>query len=318
MSPMTKAVVANAYGGPEVLEVVDLDLRTPGPGDVLIDVKAAGTNPIDHKVYSGAFGTDPGKLPMPLGMEVSGVVAAISPGATGISGPLSVGDEVIAFRVKGGYAEQVLTSASNVVAKPANVPFEQAAGLMLVGATAVHLLETVHLVAGETLLIHGGAGGVGLSAVQLAVVRGATVIATASSRRHDVLTAFGATPVLYGSGLADRVRSLAPGGLDAVIDTVGTDEAISVSLELLSDQSRIATIAGFGKTDGTGIKLLGNGPGADPGTKIRDAARADLARFAGDGGLRVEIDRTYPLEQAAEAHRHLAGGHAAGKVILLP
>ena len=318
MALMVKAVVASAYGGPEVLQVKDLDLGTPGPGEVLIDVKAAGVNPVDLKLYSGAFGTDPSKLPLHLGMEVSGVVAAIGPDAAGISGPLSVGDEVIAFRVKGGYAEQVLTSASNVVTKPATISFEQAAGLMLVGATAVHLLETVHPLAGETVLIHGGAGGVGLSAVQLAVLRGATVIATASGRRHDVLTEFGAVPVLYGSGLADRVRSLAPEGVDAAIDTVGTDEAISVSLELVSDQSRIATIAGFGKADGTGIRLLGNGPGADPGTAIRDAARSDLARLAGDGSLRVEIDRTYPLDHAAEAHRYLQDGHAAGKVILLP
>ncbi|MDV7136396.1 quinone oxidoreductase family protein [Williamsia muralis] len=315
---MAKAVVASAYGGPEVLQVKDLDLGNPGPGEVLIDVKAAGVNPVDLKLYSGAFGTDPSKLPLHLGMEVSGVIAAVGPDAEGISGPLSVGDEVIAFRVKGGYAEQVLTSASNVVTKPATTSFEQAAGLMLVGATAVHLLETVHPVAGETLLIHGGAGGVGLSAVQLAVQRGSTVIATASHRRHGVLTESGAVPLLYGSGLADRVRSLAPEGVDAAIDTVGTDEAISVSLELVSDQSRIATIAGFGKTDGTGIRLLGNGPGADPGTAIRDAARVDLARLAGDGSLRVEIDRTYPLDHAADAHRYVQDGHAAGKVVLLP
>jgi NADPH:quinone reductase-like Zn-dependent oxidoreductase len=316
--PTSEAVVATAYGGPDVLELVGRDPGRPGPGEVLINVRAAGTNPIDHKLYSGAFGTDPGNLPLPLGMEVSGVVAEVGSDATGLSGPLSPGDEVIAFRVRGGYATQVMTSASNVVAKPANIAFDQAAGLMLVGVTAVHLLDTVHPLAGETLLIHGGAGGVGLSAVQLAVLRGATVIATASSRRHDVLAKFGAIPLLYGSGLADRVRSVAPHGVDAAIDTVGTDEAIASSLELVTDQSRIATIAGFGKTAGTGIRLLGNGPGADPGTHIRDAARVDLAKFAGDGHLEVEIDRTYPLDQVAEAHRYLQTGHAAGKVILLP
>jgi NADPH:quinone reductase-like Zn-dependent oxidoreductase len=225
---------------------------------------------------------------------------------------------VIAYRVRGGYAEQVVTSAANVVAKPATLSFEKAAGLLLVGATAVHLLETTHVIAGETVLIHGGAGGVGLIAVQLAVLRGATVIATASNRRHEVLTRFGAIPVAYGSGLADRVRSAAPDGVDVALDTVGTDEAIASSLELVSDQSRIATIAGFGKTEGTGIRLLGGGPGADPGEAIRNAARADLARLAGDGELVVEIDRTFPLADAAEAHRHLQDGHAAGKVILLP
>jgi NADPH:quinone reductase-like Zn-dependent oxidoreductase len=123
---------------------------------------------------------------------------------------------------------------------------------------------------------------------------------------------------VYGSGLADRVRSATPDGVDVALDTVGTDEAIASSLELVSDQSRIATIAGFGKTEGTGIKLLGNGPGADPGMKIRNAARADLARLAGDKQLDVEVDRTFPLSEAAAAHRHLQDGHAAGKVILLP
>lgn len=315
---MTKAVVAAAYGGPEVLKVIDRDPGEPGRGQVLIDVMAIGTNPIDIKTYSGAFGKDPENLPIALGYEVSGVITAVGADADGITGPLAVGDEVLAYRVAGGYAQQLVTSAANVLAKPAGLSFEQGAGLLLTGATAIHMLAATHVVDGETVLIHGGGGGVGLLAIQLARLRGATVIATASHRRHDTLRELGAIPVEYGAGLADRVRTAAPEGVDVALDTVGTDEAIATSLELVADQSRIATIAGFGKTDGTGIKLLGGGPGADPGTAIRNAARAELVRLAGEGELTVTVDRTFPLAEATAAHRYVLGGHAAGKVILLP
>ena len=301
-----------------MLTTIDRDPGEPGPGQVLIDVKAIGTNPVDIKMYSGAFGTDPGALPISLGNEVSGVVAAVGADARGITGPLAVGDDVVAFRVSGGYAQQLVASAADVLAKPAALSFEQAAGLLLTGTTAVHLLETTHVIADETVLIHGGGGGVGLLAIQLARLRGATVIATASRRRHDSLRDVGAIPVEYGAGLADRVRTAAPDGVDVALDTVGTDEAIATSLELVADQSRIATIAGFGKTAGTGIKLLGGGPGADPGTAIRDAARAELVRLAGEGKLTVAVDRTFPLAETEAAHRYLLEGHAAGKVILLP
>lgn len=315
---MTKAVVAAAFGGPDVLKVIDRDPGEPGPGQVLIDVRAIGTNPIDIKTYSGAFGADPDKLPIALGNEIAGVIAAVGTDAEGITGPLTVGDEVLAYRVAGGYAQQVITAASNVLAKPSQLSFEQAAGLLLTGATAIHLLETTHVFAGETVLIHGGGGGVGLPAIQLVRLRGATVIATASRRRHDSLRELGAIPVDYGPGLADRVRAATPDGVDVALDTVGTDEAIATSLELVADQSRIATIAGFGKTDGTGIKLLGGGPGADPGTAIRNAARAELVGLAGEGKLTVTVDRTFPLEEADAAHRYVIDGHATGKVILLP
>jgi len=137
---VTKTVVAADYGGPEVLAVQQVDLPAPADGQVLIDVRAAGANPIDYKLYSGEMGRDPAALPMPIGLEVAGVVAAAAPGATGFTGALAAGDEVVATGVRGGYAEQVIVEAKDVGHKPDTLSFEQAAGLLLVGGTAWHLL----------------------------------------------------------------------------------------------------------------------------------------------------------------------------------
>ncbi len=310
---MTRTVVAREYGGPEVLAIQDIELPAPGDDQVLVDVRAAGANPVDYKLYSGGMGDDPAALPMPMGMEVAGVVAAAGSGARGYTGALAVGDEVIATNVRGGYAEQVLVAGSDVGHKPANVSFEQAAGLILVGGTAWHLLTKTDVGTGETVLIHGASGGVGLMAVQLAVARGARVIGTASIARHDQLREYGAHPVAYGPGLADRVRAIA--AVDAALDLVGTDEALDTSVELVADRGRIATIAGFGRAGELGIAAL---TGADGGQAIRDAARPELIKLAAEGRLEVTVDRVFALAEAAEAHRYLQTGHARGKVVLVP
>jgi len=314
---MTRIVVATAYGGPEVLSVIDEQLPEPGSGEVVVDVRAAGTNPADAKSYSGAWGTDPGALPMRLGYEVAGVVSTVGPDAMGPQGEIREGDEVVAFRIAGGYADQVVVPASAVLPKPSALPWPEAAGLLLAGATAVHTLVATGVRDGETVLVHGGTGGVGLMAVQLAAGRGARVIATASARGHDLLRELGAVPVEYGEGLADRVRELAPDGVDAAVDLVGTDEAVDVSLALVADPRRVASIAAFHRA-GSGILLLGGGPGADPGEDVRMGARADLLARAADGRLRVVVADSLPLDQAAEAHRQLMGHHAPGKIVLVP
>ncbi len=315
---MSEAVVASAYGGPEVLSVIDVTVPEPGPGQVRVAVRAAGVNPFDHKMYSGAFGTDPAKLPMRLGAEAAGVVTAVGADATGPAGPVQVGDEVIAYRAPGAYAAELVVPASSVVPKPAGLSWEQAGGLMVVGATAVHVLEAISLSKDETVLIHGAAGGVGLMAVQLAVARGATVLGTASPARHELLRDLGAIPIAYGPGLADRVRAAAPEGVHAAADLVGTDEAVDVSVELVADRSRVATIAGFGRGAQVGIKLLGGSPGADPGTDVRDAARLQLTEAVEAGRLRVLIAGSHPLREAAAAHRQIMTGHTSGKVVLVP
>jgi NADPH:quinone reductase-like Zn-dependent oxidoreductase len=310
---MARVVVARQYGGPEVLEVVEQDLPAPGPGEVRIEVRAAGVNPADLKSRSGTFGADPAQLPKRLGSEAAGVVVEAGPG-TG----WTTGDEVVAYRVTGGYATELVVPADALTAKPPALDWPEAAGLMLTGATAVHALTATGVGAGDTVLVHGGAGGVGRMAVQLAAVRGARVVATASPRNHDSLRALGAEPVAYGDGLLDRVRTLAPDGVTAALDLVGTDEAMDVSLALVADRDRIASIANFERAPREGVRLLGNGPGADPGDEIRMGARAELARLAGEGRLRVEVAATFPLERAADAHRLVGEGHAAGKVVLVP
>lgn len=315
---MSAIVVATGYGGPEVLAVVDQPVGEPGPGEVRIAVRAAGVNPFDHKSYSGAFGSDPSALPMRVGSEAAGVVTAVGPGTVGAAGPVSVGDEVIAFRAPGAYAADLIVPGASVVPKPANLAWDAAGGLLLTGATAVHTLEAVGLGADDIVLIHGASGGVGLFAVQLAVARGATVIATASAAKHELLQELAAVPVTYGDGLADRVSAAAPSGITAAIDLIGTDEAVDVSLELVADRQRIATIAAFGRAPGLGIQLLGGGPGADPGDDIRAAARTQLTSAVAAGQLRVFVARTYPLTEAATAHRAIQGGHTTGKIVLVP
>jgi NADPH2:quinone reductase len=314
---MTTRIVATAFGGPEVLAAVDADVPAPGDGEVTIEVRAAAINPVDYKRFSGAMGADPSLLPLAVGNELAGVVTAVGPNATGRDGALAVGDEVIAYPAPGAYAAAVTLPAANVVHKPAQLPWAEAAGIMLTGATAVHTLTVVGVSAGDTVLIHGGSGGVGQLAVQLAVAAGATVVTTASAQHDDLLRGYGAIPLRYGPGLADRVRDVAPSGVDAAIDTVGTAEAVDVSLELVADRARIVSIAAFGRAD-TGIKLVGGAPGADPGTEIRRNAWQQLLPAAAAGTLHVVVARTFPLTDAEAAVRLVADGHAGGKVVLLP
>jgi NADPH:quinone reductase-like Zn-dependent oxidoreductase len=314
---MTEIVVAPAYGGPEVLRLAQADVTPPGPGEVLLEVRAAGVNPVDYKVYSGMMGSDLTQLPLRLGLEASGVVRAVGSDAEGPAGPVAVGDEVIAYRISGAYAGEVVVSATALVPRPDALGWEAAAGLMLTGATAIHTLTATGVGAGDTVLIHAASGGVGLMGVQIAIDRGARVIGTASEASHQYLRRLGAVPVAYGEGLGDRVRALAPEGIDAAIDNIGTDEAIDVSLELVSDRSRIATIAAPGRGFEAGIKVLGGAPGADPGVEVRSQARLELVRLVRDGKLEVQVDRTYPLASAAAAHRYVATGHVHGKVVLV-
>lgn len=308
------AVVATAYGEPDVLALIDAERPVPGPGQVLVEVRAAGINPLDYKLYSGAFGADPAALPMRLGLEVSGVVAELGPDQPE-GDALAVGDPVLSYSVNGGYAAYVLAERGDVFVKPETLTFEQASGLLLAGATAVDLLTATRVAAGDTVLVHGASGGVGLLVVQLATARGARVIGTASPQRQDEIRALGAEPVVYGPGLADRVRALAPEGIDVSLDTVGTDEAIDTSVELVADRSRIATIAAFMRAPGLGIQVLAGG---GPTAEVRAAARQQLVDAAAAGTLTVKVDRTFPLAEAGAAHTYLKSGKAKGKLALVP
>ncbi len=313
---MAKAVVATGFGGPENLSLVDREVPPPGPGEVTIDVRAAGVNPFDTKLYSGAFGTDPAGLPISLGLEVAGVVSAVGEAATGPAGPLTVGDEVIA-RTSGGYATAVTVEAGGVVPKPAEVSWEVASGLLSAGGTAVHALALLGLKEGQTLVVHSASGAVGVLAVQLAVAAGVKVIGTAGEARHELLRRHGAVPVTYGDGLLDRLREAAPSGVDGVFDVAGTDEAIDASLQLVDDPAQIVSAVAFGRA-AAGIRLIGGGPGADAGTELRNEAWRTLLPLAAQGRLELPIGRTFPLAEAAAAHELVASGHPGGKVVLLP
>ena len=314
---MTHAIIARQYGEPSVLEFAEIDSPEPGPHEVKIAVRAVGVNPTDYKQLRGPARGNP-TFPLRIGNEASGVVIAVGADAVGPAGPINVGDEVIAFRAPGSYAEEVVVPESAVLPKPAQLSWEKAAGLLLVAATAFHLVEATGVKAGDRVLVHGASGSVGLMATQLAVLRGATVVGTASATNQDLVREHGAEPVVYGEGLADRVRALFPDGVDVALDTVGTDEALDTSVELVADRHRIATIAGWARGPELGILLLGGGPGADPGTELRMGARAQLIQLAADGKLDVLIAKTFPLSEAAAALELVATGHPGGKVVLLP
>jgi NADPH:quinone reductase-like Zn-dependent oxidoreductase len=320
---MARIVRPRAYGGPDVLTVQEVDIPVPGAGEVVVQVRAAGVNPLDWKLYSGAFhdvDDDQHEAAglaesMPrLGMDCAGVVTAVGSDVENVA----IGDEVIVYPVTAAYADYVTAAASALTPKPERLSWEEAGGLMLAGLTAAHAIHAAGVQAGDTVLIHGGAGGVGLMAVQLARNIGASVVATAAVRNHDLLRELGAIPVPYGDGLADRVRDAAPAGVDAAIDTVGSDEALDVSTELVANPARIASITGSDRRFGTGIKLLGYGPGQDAGTEYRSSVRGHLAELAGIGEVRVIVAKTFPLVDAAKAHQFGQSGGGTGKIILRP
>ncbi|MDH6676833.1 NADPH2:quinone reductase [Rhodococcus sp. LBL1] len=309
---MSKTVVANAYGGPEVLEVIDEDLPAPAPGQVVVEMRAIGVNPIDYKLYSGAFGADPARLPVRPGIEGSGVVVAVGDGETGVR----VGEDVIVYSGTGGYSERVLVPAEDVLPKPESVSWEAAASLLGVGGTAVDALTVTRVGEGDVVVIQGAAGGVGELAVQLAAARGAIVIGVARERHHDFLRTLGATPVEPGDGLPERIRAIAPDGVDAVIDTVGTDEVVDASLALGADHDRIVTIVAFERAARDGFLAIG--AGNENSDRIRREARPVLVDMAGHGGLDVLVGTRFPLAEAADAHRALQKPHARGKFVLVP
>ena len=306
--------MARAFGGPEVLEEVVVDLPAPGRGEVTVEVRAAGMNPADHKHLSP--GQDPKLLPLTIGYEVAGVIEALGPDTEVASGGGAIGDEVVVFRVSAGYSSALNAPASDVFAKPPTLTFPQAANLLLVGTTAADALHAVGLLQGETVLVHGGAGGVGSSVVQQAVDLGANVIATASARDFDAVRGFGAMPVAYGAGLEGRVREAAPDGIDAAVDTVGVDEAIDVSLTLIPDRQRIVSTAGFARAKQDGFQIVGAAnPRSGP---FRARARPKILGLAAEGRLTVPIGQTFPLDDAPKAFEALIGRHPYGKLALIP
>ncbi|WP_144752303.1 NADP-dependent oxidoreductase [Curtobacterium pusillum] len=310
---MAKHWVVPRFGGSEVLEYVDAEVPAPGPGEVTIDVRAAGMNPADTKHTRQG---DPSDLPIAVGYEVAGVLSAIAPDTEIASGGGAVGDEVLAFRVAGGWAERITVPAVDVFAKPATLGFPEAANLLLAAATAADMIRVTRAEGRDTIVVHGASGAVGVSLLQLLRPLGARVIGTASERNADTVRRFGGEWVAYGEGLEARIRELAPSGVDVALDCVGTDEAVDVSLALVADRGRIVTIAAQGRAARDGFPAVGGG---QPESKaFRDSVRQRLIDLAGAGQLEVPVARTFPLAEAKAAAGLLESQHPGGKLALLP
>lgn len=301
-----KAVTFSEYGDPEVLRVADVEEPHPGTGQVRVAVRAAGVNPVDWKVRSGAVrDVMPVSFPVIDGREAAGVVDEVGPEVTGVA----VGDEVFGFAVGGAAAERAILD--DFARKPASLSWEQAAGLPVAAETSVRVFTVLGGVnEGQTLVINGAAGGVGAVAVQLARARGARVIGTASEPNHEFLRSLGAEPTAYGEGLVERVRALAPGGVDLAFDTAGKG-GVADLITLTGDPARVATIADFGAA-ALGVKVTGGGDSR--ATEALDEAAALIEA----GRLFVPIARTYSFTDASDAHRVSQDGHVRGKLILIP
>ncbi|MFB6673247.1 NADP-dependent oxidoreductase [Streptomyces sp. NPDC056390] len=304
-----KAISYSGYGGPEVLEYGEARDPKVGPDSVLVKVRAAAVNPVDWKAREGYL--DPvleAVFPVIPGWDVSGVV--VQPGASVTE--FVTGDEVIGyvredFLSRGTFAEYVAAPVRTLARKPRNLTYEEAAGLPLAGLTAYQVLTGALAVQeGDVVLVHAAAGGVGSIAVQLGRHLGARVIGTASERNHDFLRELGAEPVTYGEGLAERVRALAPEGVDGVFDTVG-GEALKVSADLLAPGGRLASIADASVVD-LGGRYVFVRPDAADLARLADLAEQDV--------VTVHVDETFPLERAADAQRLSAEGRTRGKIVV--
>lgn len=305
---------AAAAGPPDTWSLDEVEVPEPRQGEITVRVHAAGVNPADAKhVANPRSGVT---FPVPIGYEISGEVVAIGPDTRIGSGAVAVGDDVIAFRVRGGYATALTFPADKAFHKPDALGHAEAANLLLAGTTAAEMLAVTRATQGETILLHGASGAVGVSVLQQARLRGIRVIGTTSEERADVVRGFGGIPVRYGAGLVERVEEIAGAPIAAALDAVGTDEAVDASLALVTDRRRIVTIAAFGRASADGIlAIAGSMPDS---ARFRDGIRGALVDLAARGDLVVPLARTFPLEDAPEALALLADGHPGGKIALIP
>ncbi|AVH60415.1 MULTISPECIES: NADP-dependent oxidoreductase [Streptomyces] len=302
---MPKAYVFTRYGGPETEALVERDRPSPGPGQLLVAVRAAGVNPVDWKQRTGYRrpGGPARELPAVFGNEVAGVVEEVGAGVTGFT----AGDEVFGNPVAGGYAEYALLPVAVTAHKPADLSFADAATLPVAAATAYDGIRQLGLSAGATVLITGAGGGVGVAATQIARAFGLRVVAVASDGKKDFVESLGAVHVPSGPDLAERVRTVAPDGVDAVFDLVG-GEVLEAAATLLTDRTKLIT----GADRETAARL-----GGVPVARAHTAAVLDeVAKLAVGGELRPFVTRTFPLDRAGEALRTVEDGHARGKTVI--
>lgn len=303
---VNREAIQTAFGGPELISIIESPVPEPGPGQVRVRVAAAGLNPVDWKLAASpqaaeAFGVT---IPGGYGSDFSGTVDAVGEGVEG----LVAGDEVFGGALGHAVADYTVVPVEGLIGVPAGLALDVAATLPIAGNAATAAVVPLNLGPEDTVLIGGASGGVGVLTVQLAAATGATVIATGSQGNHDFLRGLGAIPVVYGDGLADRVRQATDRQLTAAIDLQGT-QAIEVALELAVPAERISSIAAGGDVPEGVIATGGNA--APEGTLDRVAAQV------ASGALRVEISGRYPLRQIAEAVERLRGGHVRGKLVIV-
>jgi NADPH:quinone reductase-like Zn-dependent oxidoreductase len=299
-----RALQFKAYGGPEVLEWAEAPDPHAGPGQIRIAVRAASVNPIDWKALTGMLsGGEPMAGTGYLGSDAAGVVDEVGDGVTGVS----VGDEVFG---RGQHTEAEYAVLDSWAAKPPSIDWAVAAAAGVAGETAERGLRLLEVKAGDTLFVDGGAGGVGAVAVQMALARGAKVIASASEANHDYLREIGAIPVRYGQGLAERVRAAAGGAVDAVFDVAGKTPVEDL-IALVPEPSQVVSIANFAAGQ-AGARVTGGGADSRP-----MQALAQVAELLAQNKLVIKV-QTFPFDRAAEAYRISQSGHVRGKLVLVP
>jgi NADPH:quinone reductase-like Zn-dependent oxidoreductase len=306
---MPQAVRFERYGGPDVLNVVDIEPPQPGEGEVVVRVQAAAINPGEAAIREGLVHDRwPATFPSGQGSDLAGAIAEVGAGVDGFG----VGDEVIGFtHNRASQADLVIVEAQNLTPRPSAVPWEAAGSLFVVGTTAYAAVRAVSPAEGDVLAISGAAGGVGTLAVQLARNAGATVIGLAGEHHHDWLREHGAIPVTYGDGVAQRIREAGGGRLDAFIDTFGSGY-VDLAIELGVAPQRIDTIIDWDAAERHGVKTDGNMAGGSADTV------AELARLVAEGRLEIPIARVYPLAEVRDAYRELERRHTLGKIVLRP
>jgi NADPH:quinone reductase len=306
---MARAVQFDHYGGRDVLYVADVEVPLPAADEVVVEVRAAGINPGEAAIRSGAMEDRfPATFPSGEGSDFAGVVSAVGKDVT----DFAVGDEALGWSWRrSSHAEYVAVPVTQLIRKPSEVSWEVAGSLYVVGCTAYAAVRAVEVSRGDVVAVSAAAGGVGVVVVQLLVTKGARVLGIASESNHDWLRAHGVIPVPYGDGLADRLRAEAPNGIDAFIDLFGP-QYIELAIDLGIPPGRIESIISFEKAQEVGAKVEGSGDAST--TEVL----SEVAGLVASGAIEVPIAATFRFEEVRDAYAELEERHTRGKIVLIP
>ncbi|HEX4432864.1 MAG TPA: NADP-dependent oxidoreductase [Frankiaceae bacterium] len=306
---MARAVRFDHYGDRDVLYIADVDIPSPAAGEVIVKVRAAGINPGEAAIRSGALDkVFPSTFPSGEGSDLAGIIHAVGEGVTAFA----AGDEVLGWsETRSSHSEYTAIPAGQLIPKPAELSWESAGSLYVVGCTAFAAVRAISPKQGETVAVSAAAGGVGSVVVQLLRTKGAKVVGIASADNHEWLSAHGVVPVSYGDGLAGRLKAAAPDGIDAFIDLFGPDY-VQLAVDLGIPPDRIETIISWEKAAEVGAKTEGS---SDATTT---AVLAEMAALVASGQIEIPIAASYPLQEVREAFARLEDRHTHGKIVLIP